>query len=91
MEPSLIGGEVNYILMAYQNRHNRLIQYKVGPDRSNIDSCMIGGIVSNNLSTICYGRCKIVSTQTQICGSLLLIGRYSMLLIGAYAATSVCV
>ena len=55
MEPSLIGGEVNYILMAYQNRHNRLIQYKVGPDPSSIDSCMIGGIVFNNLSRMSCG------------------------------------
>ena len=55
MEPSLIGGEVNYILMAYQNQHNKLIQYKVGPDPSSIDSCMIGGIVSNNLSGMCCG------------------------------------
>ena len=43
------------ILAVYQNRHNRLIQYKVGPDPNSIDSCMIGGIVSNNLSGMCYG------------------------------------
>ena len=55
MKPGLIGGEVNCILAAYQNRHNRLIQYKVGPDPSSIDSCMIGGIVSNNLFRMCYG------------------------------------
>ena len=55
MELDLIGGEVNCILAAYQKRHNRLIQYKVGPDPCTIDSCMIGGIVSNNLSGMCCG------------------------------------
>ena len=55
MEPSMIGGEVNYILTAYQNRHNKLIQYKVGPDPSSIDSCMIWGIVSNDSSRMCCG------------------------------------
>ena len=55
MEPNLIGGEVNYIFATYKNRHNKLIQHKVGPDPSNIDSCMIGRMVSNNLSGMCYG------------------------------------
>ena len=43
------------MLAAYQNQRNRLIQYKVGPDPSSIDSCMIGRIVSNNLSGRCCG------------------------------------
>ena len=60
MEPGLIGGEVNCILVAYQNQHNRLIQCKVGPDPSNIDSCMIGEIVSNNLSGM---RCGVVQNS----------------------------
>ena len=55
MESGLIGGGVNCILAAYQNQHNRLIQYKVGPDANSIDSCMIEGIVSNNLSRMCCG------------------------------------
>ena len=55
MEPGLIGEDVNCILATYQNRHNRLIQYKVGPNPSSIDSCMIGGIVSNNLFGMCCG------------------------------------
>ena len=53
MEPGLIGGEVNCILAAYQNRHNRLIQYKTGPDPSSIDSCILRVIVSNSLSGMC--------------------------------------
>jgi len=55
VEPGLIGGEVNRILAAHKNRHNMPIQYKIGPDPSSIDSCMIGGIVSNNSSGMCCG------------------------------------
>lgn len=32
-----------------------LLQYKIGPDPSSIDSCMIGGIVANNSSGMCCG------------------------------------
>lgn len=55
VEPGLIGGEVNRILAAYQKKHKLPVQYKIGPDPSSIDSCMIGGIVSNNSSGMCCG------------------------------------
>lgn len=55
MEPGLIGGEVNRILAAHKNKHGHPIQYKIGPDPSSIDSCMIGGIVNNNSSGMCCG------------------------------------
>lgn len=55
MEPGLIGGEVNRILAAYKQKHKLPVQYKIGPDPSSIDSCMIGGIVSNNSSGMCCG------------------------------------
>ena len=41
VEPGLIGGEVNRILAAHKNKHNHPIQYKIGPDPSSIDSCMV--------------------------------------------------
>lgn len=50
VEPGLIGGEVNRILAAHQKANKLPMQYKIGPDPSSIDSCMIGGIVSNNSS-----------------------------------------
>ena len=31
------------------------LQYKIGPDPSSIDSCMVGGMVSNNSSGMCCG------------------------------------
>jgi len=55
VEPGLIGGEVNRILSAYAKKHNLDDVYKIGPDPSSIDSCMIGGIVSNNSSGMCCG------------------------------------
>ncbi|PNW82667.1 hypothetical protein CHLRE_06g288700v5 [Chlamydomonas reinhardtii] len=55
VEPGLIGGEVNRILAAHQKKNKLPIQYKIGPDPSSIDSCMIGGIVSNNSSGMCCG------------------------------------
>lgn len=55
VEPGLIGGEVNRILAAHQNKNKLPIQYKIGPDPSSIDSCMVGGIVSNNSSGMCCG------------------------------------
>eukprot|EP01025_Chloroclados_australasicus_P005936 TRINITY_DN1193_c0_g1_i4.p1 TRINITY_DN1193_c0_g1~~TRINITY_DN1193_c0_g1_i4.p1 ORF type:complete len:1085 (-),score=158.95 TRINITY_DN1193_c0_g1_i4:277-3531(-) len=55
LEPGLIGGEVNRILANYQKKNNLPIQYKIGPDPSSIDSCMVGGIVSNNSSGMCCG------------------------------------
>eukprot|EP01025_Chloroclados_australasicus_P065931 TRINITY_DN900_c0_g2_i1.p1 TRINITY_DN900_c0_g2~~TRINITY_DN900_c0_g2_i1.p1 ORF type:complete len:1084 (-),score=148.29 TRINITY_DN900_c0_g2_i1:617-3868(-) len=55
LQPGLIGGEVNKILANYKKKNNLPIQYKIGPDPSSIDSCMIGGIVSNNSSGMCCG------------------------------------
>eukprot|EP01026_Neomeris_dumetosa_P054152 TRINITY_DN485_c0_g1_i8.p1 TRINITY_DN485_c0_g1~~TRINITY_DN485_c0_g1_i8.p1 ORF type:complete len:1081 (-),score=181.75 TRINITY_DN485_c0_g1_i8:318-3560(-) len=55
VEPGLIGGEVNRILANYKKKNNLPIQYKIGPDPSSIDSCMIGGIVNNNSSGMCCG------------------------------------
>eukprot|EP01025_Chloroclados_australasicus_P005935 TRINITY_DN1193_c0_g1_i3.p1 TRINITY_DN1193_c0_g1~~TRINITY_DN1193_c0_g1_i3.p1 ORF type:complete len:1087 (-),score=151.26 TRINITY_DN1193_c0_g1_i3:409-3669(-) len=55
LQPGLIGGEVNKILASYKKKNNLPVQYKIGPDPSSIDSCMIGGIVSNNSSGMCCG------------------------------------
>lgn len=55
VEPGLIGGEVNRILARHKAKHNHPIQYKIGPDPSSIDSCMVGGMVSNNSSGMCCG------------------------------------
>lgn len=55
VEPALIGGEVNRLLIAYQKKHNLPDRYKIGPDPSSIDSCMMGGIVANNSSGMCCG------------------------------------
>ena len=43
VEPGLIGGEVNRILAAHQAKNKLPVQYKIGPDPSSIDSCMVGG------------------------------------------------
>ena len=55
MEPGLIGGEVNKLLANFHKKSKTSTQYKIGPDPSSIDSCMIGGIVSNNSSGMCCG------------------------------------
>ena len=55
VEPGLIGGEVNKILAAHKKKGNHPVQYKIGPDPSSIDSCMVGGMVSNNSSGMCCG------------------------------------
>lgn len=55
VEPGLILGEVNRLLAAYAKKNKLPIQYKLGPDPSSIDSCMIGGVVSNNSSGMCCG------------------------------------
>lgn len=55
VEPGLIGGEVNKILASHKQKNNLPVQYKIGPDPSSIDSCMVGGIVSNNSSGMCCG------------------------------------
>ena len=55
VEPGLIGGEVNRILLHHHKTKNTPTQYKIGPDPSSIDSCMIGGIVANNSSGMCCG------------------------------------
>uniref|UniRef100_A0A061R4J9 D-lactate dehydrogenase (cytochrome) n=3 Tax=Tetraselmis sp. GSL018 TaxID=582737 RepID=A0A061R4J9_9CHLO len=55
VEPGLIGGEVNRILENHKKKGGHDIQYKIGPDPSSIDSCMVGGIVANNSSGMCCG------------------------------------
>jgi D-lactate dehydrogenase len=55
VEPGLIGGEINAILAQFKKKKNMPVQYKIGPDPSSIDSCMMGGIVSNNSSGMCCG------------------------------------
>lgn len=55
VEPGLIGGEVNRILANHKIKNKLPVQYKIGPDPSSIDSCMVGGIVSNNSSGMCCG------------------------------------
>lgn len=55
VEPGLIGGEINAILAQFKKKNNMPVQYKIGPDPSSIDSCMMGGIVSNNSSGMCCG------------------------------------
>lgn len=55
VQPGLIGGEVNKILATHHSRAKTPVQYKIGPDPSSIDSCMIGGIVANNSSGMCCG------------------------------------
>jgi FAD/FMN-containing dehydrogenase len=55
VEPGLIGGEVNRLLASYAKRHKLADKYKIGPDPSSIDSCMMGGIVANNSSGMCCG------------------------------------
>jgi len=55
VQPGLIAGEVNRLLARYRKKHGLEQQYKIGPDPSSIDSCMIGGIVANNSSGMCCG------------------------------------
>jgi D-lactate dehydrogenase len=55
VEPGLILGEVNRLLAGHAKKNKLPIQYKLGPDPSSIDSCMIGGVVSNNSSGMCCG------------------------------------
>lgn len=40
---------------SHQKKGKHPIQYKIGPDPSSIDSCMVGGIVANNSSGMCCG------------------------------------
>lgn len=55
VEPGLILGEVNRLLQAHKAKGGYDVQYKMGPDPSSIDSCMIGGVVANNSSGMCCG------------------------------------
>jgi D-lactate dehydrogenase len=47
VQPGAIGGQVNRAL----GPHGR----RIGPDPASIDSCMMGGILSNNASGMCCG------------------------------------
>jgi D-lactate dehydrogenase len=47
LQPGLIGGLVNKILLPYGR--------KIGPDPASINSAMIGGIAANNASGMCCG------------------------------------
>lgn len=69
VEPGLIGGEVNRLLAAYQKKHKLPDRYKIGPDPSSIDSCMIGGIVSNNSSGMCCGVKQVCPSAAVSLGS----------------------
>jgi D-lactate dehydrogenase len=61
VEPGLIGGEINALLARHKQKHGHPIQYKIGPDPSSIDSCMVGGMVANNSSGMCCGVSQNVS------------------------------
>ncbi|KDD71791.1 hypothetical protein H632_c4390p0, partial [Helicosporidium sp. ATCC 50920] len=54
-EPGAVGGEVNRALRRHAVRRGEEVAYKIGPDPSSIDSCMVGGIVANNSSGMCCG------------------------------------
>jgi D-lactate dehydrogenase len=47
LQPGLIGGKVNKLLLRYGR--------KIGPDPASINSAMIGGIAANNASGMCCG------------------------------------
>jgi len=47
VQPGVIGGIANQVLRPYGR--------KIGPDPASINSCMIGGILSNNSSGMCCG------------------------------------
>ena len=47
LQPGIIGGRANLLLAEYGK--------KIGPDPASIDTCKIGGIVSNNSSGMCCG------------------------------------
>ncbi len=42
-------------MVDYRKRNKLPDQYKIGPDPSSIDSCMMGGIIANNSSGMCCG------------------------------------
>ena len=46
---------MNRLLAKYKQKNGIKEQYKMGPDPSSIDSCMIGGVVANNSSGMCCG------------------------------------
>jgi len=50
LEPGIIGGEANALLMPFGR--------KIGPDPASINACMIGGIAANNSSGMCCGTAQ---------------------------------
>jgi D-lactate dehydrogenase len=50
VEPGLILGEVNKLLANHAKKGGHPVQYKLGPDPSSIDSCMIGALCSLRVS-----------------------------------------
>lgn len=50
LQPGILGGKVNSILLPYQR--------KIGPDPASINSAMIGGIAANNASGMCCGTAE---------------------------------
>jgi D-lactate dehydrogenase len=75
-KPGAIGGQVNATLAPYS--------MKIGPDPASIDSCMIGGIVSNNSSGMC---CGVTQNSYKTIASLKLIFTDGTLLDTADAAS----
>lgn len=70
VEPGLIGGEINKILANHKTKHNHPVQYKIGPDPSSIDSCMVSaspdtylGAYSGSSSFLflaCFNSCFVL-------------------------------
>lgn len=82
VQPGLIAGEVNRILAAHARKNKLPVQYKIGPDPSSIDSCMIGGIVANNSSGMCCGVSQNTYHTLKVCvGVAGACGRFSLLVV----------